>query len=183
MNISFHQLSVNLRDEDRNFLYVPLGLYLLKMWGLIRFFLTTYLHKRDLQKQEVKNLLDALLLMQSYGASAQATLNCVVFCFLDKTVRTRMKQWLGKVCPCVDNSEASQPLLSPHQRQYSSGVTSMTSSMWRMIEASQGRSKWHQCCISNTRSLYLSLNESWWYNIRLLLVDINASGLDDVKNN
>ena len=100
MGVSFHRITVNLRDEDRKFLYIPLGLYLLKLWGLARFFLTTYLSDETLQKPTTKTVLLALLHLQSFGASAQAILICVVFCFFDETVRAELITWCRCCCYC-----------------------------------------------------------------------------------
>ncbi|KAL4231090.1 hypothetical protein ACF0H5_008673 [Mactra antiquata] len=86
-------VSVKLRNEDTNFVYVWLIIYLLKVWGMTRFFITTYVSQETLQNQHLRTFLGILLSLQSYGASGQAFWNCILFCFLDKTVRHSMKDW------------------------------------------------------------------------------------------
>lgn len=96
-----------LRNEDENFVFVWMIIYLLKLWGFTRFFITTYADSDILNKSTMKNFLNFLLIMQSYGASGQAFWNCILFCFLDKTVRKNMKLWLK----CNDDSEDRARLL------------------------------------------------------------------------
>ena len=125
MGVSFHRITVNLRDEDRKFLYIPLGLYLLKLWGLARFFLTTYLSDETLQKPTTKTVLLALLHLQSFGASAQAFLICVVFCFFDETVRAELITWCRCCCCCWSRGQDADRLMQGEQRNY--GGTAETS--------------------------------------------------------
>lgn len=104
--IELARFSRRLRNEDENFVFMWLILYLLKLWGLVRFFITTYVHPTALSSHSMQHALNFLLLMQSYGASGQAFWNCILFCFCDKAVRKRMKGWL-KCC----NSEERERLL------------------------------------------------------------------------
>ncbi|XP_053407257.1 G-protein coupled receptor 157-like [Mercenaria mercenaria] len=91
-------LSDTLRNEDENFVFVWMVIYLLKLWGFTRFFITTYADLDVLQQQHMKGFLDFLLTMQSYGASGQAFWNCILFCVLDKTVRKHLKAWILRCC-------------------------------------------------------------------------------------
>ena len=68
------------------------------MWGLIRFFVTTYLPEETLDDTRMVTFLQILLNMQSYGASGQAFWNCILFCFCDKTVRQALKNWITGSC-------------------------------------------------------------------------------------
>ncbi|KAH3832705.1 G-protein coupled receptor 157-like [Dreissena polymorpha] len=105
-----------LREEDRNFLMVWFVLYALKLWGVIRFFLTAYFTDHMLQLQITKNWLDFLLIVQSYGASGQAFWNCVLFCFCDKTVRRKMLRC--RTVPVEANAaNENTPLLIEHEGQ------------------------------------------------------------------
>lgn len=92
----------NLRDEDQNFVFVWMIIYLLKLWGMTRFFVTTY---GPPPTGPMPNFLTFLLIVQSYGASGQAFWNSILFCLLDKTVRLKMKEWLKR------NDEESKPLV------------------------------------------------------------------------
>lgn len=97
-----------LRNEDENFVFVWMVIYLLKLWGFTRFFITTYADQDAVNEQSMKIFLDFLLVMQSYGASGQAFWNFILFCVLDKTVRKHLKKWLHSRC----SSEESEGLLT-----------------------------------------------------------------------
>ncbi|XP_045189506.2 G-protein coupled receptor 157-like [Mercenaria mercenaria] len=97
-----------LRNEDENFLFIWIVIYLLKLWGLTRFFIMTYLPPDKLyNSQTMKTFLEFLLIMQSYGAGGQGFWNCVFFCFLDKTVWKNMMLYITR-----DNSEERENILS-----------------------------------------------------------------------
>jgi hypothetical protein len=83
-----------LRNEDENFVFVWMVIYLLKLWGLTRFFITTYANNDVLRSQSMKTFLEFLLVMQSYGASGQAFWNFILFCVMDQPVRRHMTNWL-----------------------------------------------------------------------------------------
>ncbi|XP_045161541.2 G-protein coupled receptor 157-like [Mercenaria mercenaria] len=75
----------DMRTEDENFLYVPLVLYVLRIWGTTRFFLAIF--KNHINSVHLTRAQEVLLVFQSIGDSAQAFFNCVLFCFCDATVR------------------------------------------------------------------------------------------------
>lgn len=78
---SFSTIHATLRNEDQNFVYVWLILYLLRIWGTIRFvFFVIY------------NLNPGgwLLYLHAVGDPGQAFGNFILFCVFDRTVRTRM---------------------------------------------------------------------------------------------
>ncbi|KAK3601921.1 hypothetical protein CHS0354_001930 [Potamilus streckersoni] len=75
-------LNAGFRDEDTHFLYLWLLLWLLRVWGTIRFIL--------FWSQKEDNL-TFLIIPQSIGDSAQAFGNCILFCFLDKEVMQHIK--------------------------------------------------------------------------------------------
>lgn len=83
-----------LRNEDENFVFVWMVIYLLKLWGLTRFFITTYANNDVLRNYSMQKFLEFLLVMQSYGASGQAFWNFILFCVMDQTVRRHMTNWL-----------------------------------------------------------------------------------------
>ncbi|XP_052278128.1 uncharacterized protein LOC127876736 [Dreissena polymorpha] len=91
-----------LRKEDRNYLLVWFVLYALKLWGVIRFYLTLYLDPTTLNKNTTQKFMGILLILQSYGASGQAFWNCVLFCFCDETVRRKM--WRCRAVPVEANA-------------------------------------------------------------------------------
>ncbi|KAH3788210.1 G-protein coupled receptor 157-like [Dreissena polymorpha] len=106
------------RKEDRNFLFVWFVLYALKLWGVIRFFLTAYLNDDMLQRPKTTTCLEILLIFQSYGASGQAFWNCVLFCFCDKTVRRKMcRCWTVPVEAKATTTNENTPLLIEHEGQ------------------------------------------------------------------
>lgn len=76
----------DMRDEDENFLYVPLVLYLLRIWGTSRFFIAVI--QKHVNNVHLDRAQAVLLAFQSIGDSAQAFFNCILFCFCDVTVRT-----------------------------------------------------------------------------------------------
>ncbi|XP_053395808.1 G-protein coupled receptor 157-like [Mercenaria mercenaria] len=96
-----------LRNEDVNFVFVWMVIYLLRLWGFTRFFITTYSDAKTLHKPRMKSFLNFLLLMQSYGDSGQGFWNFVLFCILDKTVRKHLKIWLR----CYYEEEERERLL------------------------------------------------------------------------
>lgn len=87
----YRTINVNLRDEDQNFLYVWLILYILRLWGTIRLFL--YLAKLNECDQKF------LVYFQALGDPGQAFCNCILFCLLDKTVRSKLFR-----CSTVDHT-------------------------------------------------------------------------------
>ena len=105
----FSAITPRLRNEDKNFLFVWLIIYLLKLWGMTRFFITTYAPAETLRDPHMAAFLEFLLNIQSYGASGQAFWNCILFCFCDRTVRKEMMRWMK------GNNEENE-LLLPHDR-------------------------------------------------------------------
>lgn len=103
----FHQIHVSLRDEDKNFLYVWFLLYILRMWGTIRFFL--YVFRNPSEKEWY---MKGLLRLQAFGDPGQAFCNFFLFCLLDKTVRTKLRHSL--CCKTSKGSEDSNLLLPDH---------------------------------------------------------------------
>lgn len=75
----------DMRAEDENYLYVPLVLYLLRLWGTVRFFLA--LTSRNIDSVHLDRAQTILLAFQGIGDSGQAFCNCILFCFCDRTVR------------------------------------------------------------------------------------------------
>lgn len=83
---SLLERSSNARNEDIIYAYLPLLLYLFRIWGTTRFVLTIVRHYYD--TLPAFDLADTILLyFQSIGDSLQAFFNCILFCFVDKTVR------------------------------------------------------------------------------------------------
>ncbi|CAG2187480.1 GPR157 [Mytilus edulis] len=77
----WNQISEGLRREDELFCFTWLILYCLRMWGTLRFLL-------DIAKFNDDTTEFVLLILQSYGDSAQAFWNFILFCVCDKTVRS-----------------------------------------------------------------------------------------------
>ncbi|KAL3887319.1 hypothetical protein ACJMK2_027261 [Sinanodonta woodiana] len=76
------ELNADFRDQDTHYLYLWLLLWVLRVWGTVRFILY-WLH--------VPNNIDVLIILQSIGDSGQAFGNCILFCFLDKEVMEYIK--------------------------------------------------------------------------------------------
>ncbi|KAL3887314.1 hypothetical protein ACJMK2_027256 [Sinanodonta woodiana] len=75
------ELNADFRDEDTHFLYLWLLLWLLRVWGTIRFLLDWFgVYDPDF-----------LLILQSIGDNAQAFGNFILFCLLDKEVMEHIK--------------------------------------------------------------------------------------------
>ncbi|KAL3861114.1 hypothetical protein ACJMK2_007183 [Sinanodonta woodiana] len=102
--VYFSSLNSELREEDKNFMWVWFVLYLLRIWGTIRFFVS---FSAIINKSEpTRHAHFVLLNMQGVGDSGQAFWNFVIFCLCDKTVRDRITgRWR--------NRSESTPLLSP----------------------------------------------------------------------
>ena len=93
---TFHAIHISLRDEDKNFLYVWLILYVLRFWGTLRFILSI-----AIEPSGEESYMEVFLYLQAIGDPAQAFCNFLLFCVFDKTVRTRMVQKFvccNKIC-------------------------------------------------------------------------------------
>ena len=77
-------------EENRNFLYVWFVLYFFRLWRTIRFFIGVF--DKSLTEKNTK-VMDVLLYMQAFGDPAQAFGNCVLYCFLDSSVRGRLSEF------------------------------------------------------------------------------------------
>lgn len=78
-DFDWSKITKNLRKEDENFCMAFMILYIARLWGTIRFFLVVFGVKN--------NSIDRILIyLHSYGDSAQAFWNCILYCLCDKTV-------------------------------------------------------------------------------------------------
>lgn len=73
--------------EDEIYAYLPLVLYVLRAWGTARFGMTIARHDYPDTPPAFDTADNILLHFQSIGDSLQAFCNCILFCFVDKTVR------------------------------------------------------------------------------------------------
>ena len=91
---TFHAIQQNLRDEDKNFLYIWLVLYIIRFWGTLRFFLYIYVKPTGWE-----SYMEAFLYLQALGDPAQAFCNFLLLCVFDETVRQQMirkfQNWRG----------------------------------------------------------------------------------------
>lgn len=92
--IKLKSITEKLRNEDVNFVAVWMVIYLLRLWGFARFFITTYSDQNTLQQPNMSRFLNFLLIMQSYGDSGQGFWNFILFCVFDKPVRRYLNTWL-----------------------------------------------------------------------------------------
>ncbi|KAJ8320455.1 hypothetical protein KUTeg_002042 [Tegillarca granosa] len=73
-DFDWSKITKNLRKEDENFCMAFMILYIARLWGTIRFFLVVFGVKN--------NSIDRILIyLHSYGDSAQAFWNCILYCF------------------------------------------------------------------------------------------------------
>ena len=82
----WNQVSNGLRREDELFCFTWLILVCLRLWGTVRFFVNII----DDGSLDEKGFKLALLFLQSYGDSAQAFWNFMLFCYFDTTVRIQI---------------------------------------------------------------------------------------------
>ncbi|XP_076085479.1 G-protein coupled receptor 157-like [Mytilus galloprovincialis] len=90
--LQWNQISNELRREDEIYCISCLIIYCLRMWGIIR--LVLGLVRTDIPFNNYcydHVIKQALLFLHSYGDSAQAFWNFILFCLCDKTVRTHVK--------------------------------------------------------------------------------------------
>lgn len=95
-------LNTNLRPEDKNYVYVWLIMYILKVWGTVRLF-TLIVHRETSVKYE--HIMFILLNIQCTFTSAQGFANFLLFCVFDKVVRIRFVRCFYR------NTEEGRPLL------------------------------------------------------------------------
>ncbi|CAG2243027.1 GPR157 [Mytilus edulis] len=89
----FNDVSLRLRAEDENYLYLWLIGYLLRIWGTVRFFLFVSGHSSN--DKPYAGIDFALLHLESFGDSSKAFFTFLLFCIADK--RTRHLLW-NKIC-------------------------------------------------------------------------------------
>ena len=80
----FQDIHDSLRHEDRNYIFVFLVLWSVRMWGTIRFIMSLFHVPSSSKAMEV------LEKIQAFGDPSQAFFNFCLFCLLDGTVRRRM---------------------------------------------------------------------------------------------
>ncbi|KAK3590647.1 hypothetical protein CHS0354_013681 [Potamilus streckersoni] len=88
------ELNADFRDQDTHYLYLWLLLWLLRVWGTVRFLLVC--------SQNDDNV-TFLIILHSIGDSAQAFGNFVLFCLLDKEVMEHIKNMY--FCSRLENVE------------------------------------------------------------------------------
>lgn len=97
-----------MRSEDGNFLYVPLVLYVVRIWGTARFFLA--ISKHNVNNIHYTRAQNVLLVFQSIGDSSQAFFNCILFCFCDATVRHYLYRVLSRQQRVLDEDDERTPI-------------------------------------------------------------------------
>ena len=96
------EVATGLRPEDRNYVCVWLVVYLLKIWGTVRVFIV--IDRPDIAYTN-RDVLFALLNIQCLFTSAQAFVNCILFCLCDGVVRRHF-------CRGCRDREEVRPLLA-----------------------------------------------------------------------
>ncbi|XP_033763764.1 G-protein coupled receptor 157-like [Pecten maximus] len=111
-----------LREEDANFVFLWLLTYVLKVWGTARFFISVVKQKTYYEQLPTFHDVDKVLLyMQSFCDGLQAFCNCIVFVFLDRTMRN------GMISHYRCTREGRRPLLQTNQPTY--GAANQNSSI------------------------------------------------------
>ncbi|XP_052286382.1 G-protein coupled receptor 157-like isoform X2 [Dreissena polymorpha] len=85
-----NEINADLRDGDKNFLYVWLVLLAIRAWGTIRFFML--IASEGEMHYYSENLNTVLSYLQAIGDPSQALFNFILFCLLDRDVRQKMCQ-------------------------------------------------------------------------------------------
>ena len=77
----------HLREEDELYIMIFFVIIILRVSGTIRFFIAMFktAHSNNIEKFDAAEL--GLLYIQSFGDSAQAFANCILFCIRDTAVR------------------------------------------------------------------------------------------------
>ena len=150
----FHQIHISLRDEDKNFLYVWFLLYVLRVWGTVRFFLYVTFKPADTELY-----MKVLLRMQAFGDPGQAFCNCFLFCILDKTVYEKLKQI---ICCRRQNDSERTKLLTPRPFSGDNWTENEieSKSVSHMPDAEQERHSSGYASVASTRSEVLQNDES-----------------------
>ncbi|VDH91429.1 G protein-coupled receptor 157 [Mytilus galloprovincialis] len=89
----FNDVSLRLRAEDENYLYLWLIGYLLRIWGTLRFFLFVTGNSSNVKPYADINF--ALVHLESFGDSSKAFFTFILFCIADKTTRQIL---MNKIC-------------------------------------------------------------------------------------
>ncbi|XP_052274471.1 G-protein coupled receptor 157-like isoform X2 [Dreissena polymorpha] len=89
-----------IRPQNNKILYYCISLYLLRLWGTVRFFIAIFSGNMD--SIEISLTQKVLLIMQSIGDSWQGFWNFFVFCLLDDVVR-------DYICACCRSCRSGSP--------------------------------------------------------------------------
>ncbi|KAK3104463.1 hypothetical protein FSP39_002549 [Pinctada imbricata] len=103
-------LRMRLRDEDEIYVLQWLLLYVLRIWGTVRYGLAMNKIGGHHLIPSYDKVDFVLLHMQSVGDSSHAFFNCILFCFCDKTVRTSI---LRRLKACCRRQGEYQELIDP----------------------------------------------------------------------
>ncbi|WAR15199.1 GP157-like protein [Mya arenaria] len=79
-NRRLHDIQSDLRDDDKNFVYVWLVFLMIRIWGTIRFYLRVI---PDKTSDVIEGVDRVLIYFQAIGDPSQAFCNCILFCILD----------------------------------------------------------------------------------------------------
>ncbi|XP_076085252.1 G-protein coupled receptor 157-like [Mytilus galloprovincialis] len=88
--LSFMDLSDNLRPSDENYLTLWLVIYVLRIWGTIRFGVAMYKHHTKDQLENYATFDKIFFYIQCFGDSSQAFFSCILFCLLDPVIRNSL---------------------------------------------------------------------------------------------
>lgn len=107
----FYAFHASVRREDRNFLYVWLVLYILRLWGTIRFFTFAACFRSSIDVDSY-DIMKTFLYLQAFGDPLQAFCNSILVCVLDKPVRSAMLVKIKSCCSLRATSRSSMTSLN-----------------------------------------------------------------------
>lgn len=157
-NIKFHEIHMCLRDEDQNFIFVPVVLILTRFWGIVRFLYYVIGHPWG---QNFSN--GFLLRMQAFGDPSQAFYNFVIFCLFDKTIRMKICSYLGK-CKRTErrtNHSAQEVLLRPRKNNAHAIIQTLNGKEYTMASANSEGSDQTAHPLTLIRAFAVRKHNSW----------------------
>ncbi|WAR14740.1 GP157-like protein [Mya arenaria] len=91
---SLNEVNPDLRDDDKNFLFVWLMLLSIRIWGTIRFLMRAIPEDYSKVSPNMTAVDNVFVYMQAAGDPAQAFCNFILFCLLDNEVRVKLKRFV-----------------------------------------------------------------------------------------
>ena len=157
-NVKFHEIHMCLRDEDHNFLLMPIVLILTRLWGTVR--LLYYVIGQP-WGQDFSN--GFLLRLQALGDPTQAFCNFILFCLFDKTIRMKICLSTGKCKRTERRSEhsAQEVLLRPRKDNAHAIIQALNGKEYMMACANSNESDQTAHPLTLIRAFAVRKHNSW----------------------